>query len=127
MKKKDMTTLIEKFRRISKDFSDLADELEGKGTKEQTEISEVTEEQVTAEASHENETPVTEATPTAEATTEMPQYSFEQVRGILAEKSRSGHREQVKALIVQHGGEQLSDYKEKPEILAALVKEAEGL
>lgn len=125
MKKKDMTALIEGFRRISKDFSDLADELEGKETK--ADVSEVTEEQVTTEAPHEPETQVAEDTPTAEIATDIPAYSFEQVRGILAEKSRSGHREQVKTLIVKYGGEQLSDYKEKPEVLAALVKEAEGL
>jgi hypothetical protein len=52
-------------------------------------------------------------------------YTFEEVRGILAGKSRSGHREADKALITKYGGTQLSDYKDDPEKLAALVAEAE--
>ncbi len=56
-----------------------------------------------------------------------PELSFEQVRGVLAEKARNGHRQQVRELILSHGGNQLSDFKEKPLILASLLKEVEDL
>lgn len=48
-----------------------------------------------------------------------------QVRSVLAEKSRLGYTEQVKALLQKHGGEKLSelDSSEYP----ALIKEAEVL
>ncbi len=52
-------------------------------------------------------------------------YSYEEVRGILAEKARNGHRTAVKELIGKYGGKQLSDYKDRPDVLSALVKDAE--
>ena len=50
-------------------------------------------------------------------------YTFEEVRGILSDKSRKGHREAVKALISKYGGTQLSDYKDDPGTLAKLAKD----
>ena len=50
--------------------------------------------------------------------------TLEEARAVLAEKSRSGHKEEVKALIKRHGAKQLSDIK-NPAELAALVEEAE--
>lgn len=54
-------------------------------------------------------------------------YSYEEARGILSRISHAGHREEVKALVMSHGGKSISSYKDKPDILAQLVKEAEGL
>ena len=53
-------------------------------------------------------------------------YAYEEVRAILAEKSRTGFRAEVKALLTKHGVTQLSDVKE-PEVFAAIVAEAEGI
>ena len=51
-------------------------------------------------------------------------YTYEEVRAILAEKSRTGYRAEVKALLTAHGVKQLSDVK-SPEEFAAIVAEAE--
>ena len=48
-----------------------------------------------------------------------------QVRSVLAEKSRLGYTEQVKALLQKHGGEKLSELD--PREYPALIKEAEVL
>lgn len=47
------------------------------------------------------------------------------VRGILAEKSRSGKTAQVKELLIKHGAEKLSDIK--PEEYQSLIADVEGL
>ena len=49
--------------------------------------------------------------------------SLEQVRGLLAEKSRSGYRAEVKALLTAHGVERLSDISDPAE-LGKLLEEA---
>ena len=101
MEKKELTILINGLRALSADVTKIADALEG--------LEPAKKEETKPEA------------PAAEIKT----YTFEEVRGILAGKSRSGHREAVKALITKYGGTQLSDYKDDPETLAALVADAE--
>ena len=51
---------------------------------------------------------------------EKPEVTLEQVRGVLAEKSRSGHTAQVREIIRRHGADCLSglDPKEYPAVLA---------
>lgn len=46
--------------------------------------------------------------------------TLEQVRAVLAEKSRAGHTAEVKALLIQHGADKLSeiDSAEYPALLA---------
>ena len=56
---------------------------------------------------------------------EVPAISLEQVRGVLADKSRGGKTAEVKALIGRHGAERLSDVD--PKEYPALLKEAEVL
>ena len=68
-----------------------------------------------------------ESPPAEELTKEAKEKLFYAVRGLLAEKARAGHREQVRSLVLSHGGTQLSDYKDKPSILMTLQKEVEGL
>lgn len=51
--------------------------------------------------------------------------TFEEVRRLLAQKSKSGYSKEIKALITKHGAEKLSDIK--PSEYAALVAEAEVL
>lgn len=53
------------------------------------------------------------------------EITLEQVRAVLAEKSRSGFTEQVRSLLVAHGAEKLSEVN--PEEYPALLEEAEGL
>lgn len=97
MKKTDTAILIEGLRRLSADAAQIADALEGKM----------------------EEAPAEE--PAAE---EAKTYTFEEVRAILADKSRAGYRAEVKALLTAHGVKQLSEITD-PKELAALVAEAE--
>lgn len=53
------------------------------------------------------------------------EYSFTDVRTILAEKSRAGHTAEIRKLLLKHGADKLSGIK--PEDYAALVAEAEAL
>ena len=57
---------------------------------------------------------------------EKPTYTYEDVRAILAEKSRTGFRAEVKAILSAHGVKQLSDVKD-PSEFAAIVADAEGI
>lgn len=54
------------------------------------------------------------------------QYTYEEVRAVLAEKARTGFRTEVKALLTAHGVKQLSDVTD-PAMFAAIVVEAEGI
>ncbi len=57
---------------------------------------------------------------------EAPQpVTMEQVRAVLAEKSRDGHTAAVRELILRHGANKLSEVA--PAEYAALLAEAEGL
>jgi hypothetical protein len=51
--------------------------------------------------------------------------TFEQVRAVLAEKSRSGNSGAIKGLIAKHGAEMLSEVN--PKEYAALIAEVEAL
>ena len=53
-------------------------------------------------------------------------YTYEEVRAILAEKSRTGFRAEVKSILTKHGVAQLSDVKD-PNVFAAIVAEAEEI
>lgn len=107
MTKKDMKVLIDGFRKLSADAAEIADLLSG------TEVP--------------AKKPVEPVLPEPEvAAEEAPAkvYSKEEVRAILADKSRSGFRVEVKALLTKHGAKQLSDITD-PNELAAIVAEAE--
>lgn len=51
--------------------------------------------------------------------------TLEQVRGVLADKSRGGHTAEVRAIIQKYGADRLSDID--PKHYAAVLKEAEVL
>jgi len=53
-------------------------------------------------------------------------YTYEEARAILAEKSRTGFRAEVKAILTKHGVTQLSDVKD-PQKLAAIVADVEEI
>ena len=111
MKKKDITVLIDGFRRLSADAAEIAELLSGTETTSKN----------TAEVQAE-----TEPKATAKEETPAKVYTFEEVRGILADKARSGFRAEVKALLTSHGVKQLSDITD-PAVFAELVAEAEVL
>ena len=94
-------TIIEGLRKLSADIEELAAALEG----EQTE---------TAPAE----------TPEQEQPAKV--HTYEEARAILAEKSRTGFRAEVKALLTAHGVKQLSDITD-PAGFAAIIAEAEEI
>ena len=51
-------------------------------------------------------------------------YTYEEVREFLGNISKD-HRDKIKTIISNHGETSLSSYKDKPDILAAIMKEAE--
>ena len=103
MTKKDKATLAEGLKRICADLAVLASLFE------------------------DDEVPEKQDAP-AEEKSEAPAkvYTYEEVRAILAEKSRTGFRAEVKAILTRHGVTQLSDVKD-PKTLAAIVAEAEEI
>ena len=101
MKKTDKAVLAEGFRRLSAVYADMADQLEG--------VAEKPQEPAPA--------PVVEEEPVRAVTRE-------EVRAILADKSRTGFRAEVKALLTEFGAEKLSDITD-PDTLAAVAKKAE--
>lgn len=66
-----------------------------------------------------------EEKPAAKQETEEKALTLEEVRAVLAEKSRSGHTEEVRALLNKHGADKLSEID--PAEYAALLAEAEVL
>ena len=98
MKKKDNAVLIEGFRKLSQCAAEIADMLESQD--------------------------VPTKKPEEPAAVEQKQITKEDIRMILAEKSRSGYRAEVKALLTAHGADRLSEITD-PEVLAAIAKEAE--
>ena len=103
MTKKDKMVLIDGLKKLSQDVADIAALLEG------------------ADAA-----PPRKQDAPAEAAAPEPQkvYTYEEARAVLAEKSRTGFRAEVKALLTAHGLKQLSDVTD-PAVFAALVEEAE--
>ena len=101
MTKKEMKVLAEGLHRLSADMAEIADALEGKTT------------------SPAKGGP--EPAPVSEAPAKT--WTFEEVRGLMADKARSGFRAEVKALLTAHGADRLSDIKDPAE-LAAIAKEA---
>lgn len=74
----------------------------------------------------EKKTAAKEAEPPAKASApDAKPLTLEQVRAVLAEKSRAGHTAGVKALLIKHGADKLSDID--PAEYPALLAEAEVL
>ena len=103
MTKKEKQVLIAGLKKLATDVADLATILEGAQAPEKTQEAPAKE--------PDQEAPVKE-------------YNYEEVRAILAEKSRTGFRAEVKALLTAHGVKQLSEVK-TPEEFASIVAEAE--
>ena len=131
MKKKELAVLIDGLRRLSALMAEIADTLEGKEAPVDNQTADITESE-TEVPQAETET-VTQPEIPAETVSDVPAeevppakvYSFEEVRGILADKARAGFREEIKALLNSHGAKQLSEITD-PTVLATLVAEAEA-
>ena len=102
MTKKDKQVLIDGLKKLSADMAELAALLEG-----------------TEAPAKKQDVPAEEKAPAPAKV-----YTYEEVRAIFAEKSRTGFRAEVKAILTAHGVKQLSDVK-TPEEFAAIVAEAE--
>ena len=66
-----------------------------------------------------------DAKPVAKQEPEEKPLTLEEVRAVLAEKSRSGHTEEVRKLLARHGADKLSEID--PAEYPALLAEAEVL
>ena len=106
MTEKDKAVLIDGLKRLSKDMADIAAMLES-----------------TQATPQKQDVPAEEPAPAAAEDTPAKVYTYEEVRALLAEKSRTGYRAEVKALLTAHGVKQLSKVKD-PKVLAGLVSEA---
>ena len=130
MKKKELAVLIDGLRRLSALTAEIADTLAGKEAPVDNRTADVTEPE--AEVPQAETETVTQPEIPAETVSDVPaeevppakDYSFEEVRGILADKARAGFREEIKALLNAHGAKQLSEITD-PAVLATLVAEAE--
>ena len=79
-----------------------------------------------AQGGQEQKNAAKETEPPAEAPVpEAEPLTLEQVRAVLAEKSRAGHTAEVKALLLKHGADKLSDID--PAEYPALLADAEVL
>ena len=107
MTKKDKQVLIDGLKKLSADVADLAALLEGTEAPAKTQ-----------------DAPAKDPAPAFTEEEPAKVYTYEEVRAILAEKSRTGFRAEVKAILTAHGVKQLSDVK-SPEEFAAIVAEAE--
>ena len=96
MNKKEAEVLIEGLRKLSKELEYIAAALEAKEDAAMP--------------------PVQEAPAKA--------WTLEEVRGLMADKARSGYRAEVKAILAAHGADKLSDVTDPAE-LAAIAADAE--
>ena len=128
MKKKELAVLIDGLRRLSALTAEIADSLAGKEAPVDNQTADVTESE-TEVPQAETETVTLPETPAetvpAEEVVPAKVYSFEEVRGILADRARAGFREEIKAMLNAHGAKQLSEITD-PAVLASLVAEAEA-
>ena len=107
MTRKDKMVLIDGLKKLSQDVADIAALLED----------------ADAAPPKKQDAPAEAAAPEQE---QAKVCTYEEARAVLAEKSRTGFRAEVKALLTAHGLKQLSDVTD-PKEYAAIVAEAEGI
>lgn len=126
MKKKEVAVLIDGLRRLSALTAEIADSLAGKEAPVNNQTADAIEQEAEVPQA-ETETQLEQPAETVPAEEVVPAkvYSFEEVRGILADRARAGFREEIKAMLNAHGAKQLSEITD-PTVLATLVAEAEA-
>ena len=88
--------LIDGLKKLSQDIADIADALDASEAKPATQPE------------------------------QAKQFTYEEVRAVLAEKARTGFRAEVKALLTAHGVKQLSDVTDAS-VFTEIMTEAEGI
>jgi hypothetical protein len=107
-KAKFMLDVIQRLLKVAEDLKSLAGSIQ--------EVCEMVSEGLIEEPAEEQVAP---------AQLSEPKISFEQVRGVLADKSREGHTAKIKEIIRKYGADKLSEVD--PENYPAILKEAEEL
>ena len=115
-------SLILGLRSLAEGLNQIADALT-----EETETAPEAEKEASAKDESQKAKEPTEQAETAASATVEKTYSYEEVRGLLGKIAHDGHRDEIKALVLRHGGNSIKSYKDQPDILAMLVKEAEEL
>ena len=110
MTKKDKV-LVDGLKNLAQAMADLAAALEGSDAK--------------AKASQASPAPVQEPVPEPAPASEdtVKSVTMEELRAFLAEKSRSGYRAEVKAMLAKYGVEKLSEVND-PDTWAVMMEEA---
>lgn len=113
MKNFDIAALTAGLRKISEGFAILADAIDNTvGT-------------VTKVSALINEQPETPALLETKAAVKEP--TFEEVRGVLADKAAKGYRAEVKAVIKKYGAANLSGLETHPELFSEIMTDAEAI
>ena len=107
MTKKDKV-LIDGLKKLSQDLAEIAAALEGTEAKARKQDAPVQE-------------PIPEPAPVPEEAAKP--VTFEELRSYLAEKARSGHRDDIKAMLAKYGVERLSEVDD-PDTWAVMMVEA---
>lgn len=122
MTKKDKAYLAESLHRLCADLAAIATLFEQ--PEEATPKPTPAEDPPLAPAAKDTTNQVSAPIPDPPATAKP--VTYEEVRAVLADKSRTGFRAEVKALLTAHGVRQLSEITD-PAVFAGLMQEAEGI
>ena len=126
-KVKLLLDVIGDLRSLADSLQAVADAVADSGAAE-AEMTTTKEPEETGKAGRAGKTAKNTAKKEAKAAKQEPEekpLTLEEVRAVLAEKSRSGHTEEVRALLAKHGADKLSEID--PAEYAALLAEAEVL
>lgn len=126
-KVKLLLDVIEGMRSLADSLQAVSDAMAGSGaeTEEPTTARKQGETGKSAKTAGKSETEKKGAKPAVKAEPEEQPLTLEEVRAVLAEKSRAGHTAEVKALLTKHGADKLSDID--PAEYPALLADAEVL
>ena len=126
-KVKLLLDVIGDLRSLADSLQAVADAVADSGAAE-AEMTTTEEPEETGKAGRAGKTAKNTAKKEAKAAKQEPEekpLTLEEVRAVLAEKSRSGHTEEVRELLAKHGADKLSEID--PAEYAALLAEAEVL
>ena len=126
-KVKLLLDVIGDLRSLADSLQAVADAVADSGAAE-AEMTTTKEPEETGKAGRAGKTAKNTAKKGAKAAKQEPEekpLTLEEVRAVLAEKSRSGHTEEVRELLAKHGADKLSEID--PAEYAALLAEAEVL
>ena len=126
-KVKLLLDVIGDLRSLADSLQAVADAVADSGAAE-AEMTTTKEPEETGKAGRAGKTAKNTAKKEAKAAKQEPEekpLTLEEVRAVLAEKSRSGHTEEVRELLAKHGADKLSEID--PAEYAALLAEAEVL